>query len=1081
MSVRRPDKEAELGRLKGFQRAAAHHAFERLFTGEGSSGRFLVADEVGLGKTLIARGIMALAIDHMWDTVERIDMIYICSNASIARQNVRRLGFGALAAVERVTLLPVTAHDLEGSKLNFVAVTPGTSFELSSSLGIAKERRLLYHMMQALWPVQGTGPMNFLQGTSRNRDWWRESLKLFLDRNTISSELQARFHRTLEEADCEERASGECGLRARWEEACKSFQHYRRKWPRELRRTRRYLIAELRSLLAKSCIGALEPDLIILDEFQRFKHLLEPREGDEAAELARMLFEWQDESTDAQARVLLLSATPYKMYTLAQEAEEDDHYADFLRTVAFLQGDERQTQAFEQLLIGYRRELFQLAEGAAEGVRTICRSIEKELRLVMSRTERTLASGKRDGMLRTVPPRGLQLSPRDLVDFVRVKRVGREIGNGQVLNYWKSAPYLLSFLEGYQLDRNLEQAVDAPATGEMLGGLLDAARASFVDPADIERYKVVDPANARLRSLLTDMVDTELWRCLWLPPSNASYQPCGVYESTVGMTKRLVFSAWGVVPRVISALVSYEVERLAFTGEDRQVQNTPEARERRRPLLRFSRSDGRLAGMPVLGLIYPSSRLAELGDLREREGALLTRDEAIGRVQERIEEALQRLPAYAASAGAEDESWYWAAPILLDLQGKGSEQALDWWEDCGLASSWGNETESAADGGSDGEGGWASHFAEARALVRGDLELGRPPDDLASLLARLAIAGPGVAALRALWRVLPGADLFQPELRLAAARIGWGFRSLFNRPEATAIIRGPERKVPMWRMALDYAVDGCLGDVLDEYVHVLRELEGLFSASIAEAADGIAAAVLEATTLRTTQTTYRVLEEEEGSPVFQRRRFRGHYALRFGAEKTEEDAQAQRVDQVRTAFNSPFWPFVLASTSVGQEGLDFHAYCHAVVHWNLPANPVDLEQREGRVHRFKGHAVRKNAALAHGAEERQFPSDRDPWAALFERARAETRDDRGGLLPYWVYECEDGFQVERYVPALPYSRDQLRYEALQRSLAVYRMVFGQPRQDDLLAFLMKQVPDEVLKPLLDELRIDLSPLRQARG
>ena len=52
---------------------------------------------------------------------------------------------------------------------------------------------------------------------------------------------------------------------------------------------------------------------------------------------------------------------------------------------------------------------------------------------------------------------------------------------------------------------------------------------------------------------------------------------------------------------------------------------------------------------------------------------------------------------------------------------------------------------------------------------------------------------------------------------------------------------------------------------------------------------------------------------------------------------------------LRRAFNSPFWPFVLTSTSVGQEGLDFHLYCHAVVHWNLPSNPVDLEQREGRV------------------------------------------------------------------------------------------------------------------------------------
>lgn len=73
-----------------------------------------------------------------------------------------------------------------------------------------------------------------------------------------------------------------------------------------------------------------------------------------------------------------------------------------------------------------------------------------------------------------------------------------------------------------------------------------------------------------------------------------------------------------------------------------------------------------------------------------------------------------------------------------------------------------------------------------------------------------------------------------------------------------------------------------------------------------------------------------------------------------------------------------FWPFVLATTSVGQEGLDFHLYCHAVVHWNLPSNPVDMEQREGRVHRYKGYAVRKNLAtacrsraLANGAP--------DPW------------------------------------------------------------------------------------------------------
>lgn len=73
---------------------------------------------------------------------------------------------------------------------------------------------------------------------------------------------------------------------------------------------------------------------------------------------------------------------------------------------------------------------------------------------------------------------------------------------------------------------------------------------------------------------------------------------------------------------------------------------------------------------------------------------------------------------------------------------------------------------------------------------------------------------------------------------------------------------------------------------------------------------------------------------------------RGRFALRFGGEKADDGSERTRTNQVREAFNSPFWPFVVATTSVGQEGLDFHTYCHAVVHWNLPSNPVDLEQRE---------------------------------------------------------------------------------------------------------------------------------------
>jgi hypothetical protein len=55
------------------------------------------------------------------------------------------------------------------------------------------------------------------------------------------------------------------------------------------------------------------------------------------------------------------------------------------------------------------------------------------------------------------------------------------------------------------------------------------------------------------------------------------------------------------------------------------------------------------------------------------------------------------------------------------------------------------------------------------------------------------------------------------------------------------------------------------------------------------------------------------------------------------------------------------------------------------------------------------------------------------------------------------------------------SRDLERYENLRRSLAVYRMAFGQSRQDDLIAFLLSRMPLDQARSTADELRIDLAP------
>jgi hypothetical protein len=188
-------------------------------------------------------------------------------------------------------------------------------------------------------------------------------------------------------------------------------------------------------------------------------------------------------------------------------------------------------------------------------------------------------------------------------------------------------------------------------------------------------------------------------------------------------------------------------------------------------------------------------------------------------------------------------------------------------------------------------------------------------------------------------------------------------------------------------------------------------------------------------------------------------------------------------EHVRGAFNSPFWPFVLASTSVGQEGLDFHPYCHAVVHWNLPHNPVDLEQREGRVHRYKNHAVRKNLARRYGLGA--VSGATDPWERLFWLGARDRPPGTSDLVPFWVYPARDNrasaadngdvAKIERHVPALPLSREAEQIDALRRSLAVYRMVFGQPRQEELLAYLLERLGPERAQECLDKLRIDLSP------
>ncbi len=325
-----------------------------------------------------------------------------------------------------------------------------------------------------------------------------------------------------------------------------------------------------------------------------------------------------------------------------------------------------------------------------------------------------------------------------------------------------------------------------------------------------------------------------------------------------------------------------------------------------------------------------------------------------------------------------------------------------------------------------------------------------------------------------------GDALADSDVRIAAAAIAWSLRNLFNLPDVTALLRSTTPEEPYWRLVLRYCVNGNLQAVLDEYAHVLPEWLGLINRGPQETASRIAEAMQQAISLRAASYAVDEIRPENGDLLRERRRVRGRFAVRFGDDRSEEGSEVNRAAHARVAFNSPFWPFVLATTSVGQEGLDFHLYCHAVVHWNLPANPVDLEQREGRVHRYKGHAVRKNLAKACRGHALSS-SGSDPWQALFEAGEGMRIKGQSDLFPYWVFPLQDGAQIERYVPMLPLSREENRLEDLKRTLGAYRLVFGQPRQEDLIAFLRGRMTDKAISQLLEELRIDLTPPPWAGG
>jgi hypothetical protein len=1082
----RPDTFSALEGLKDFQRATVNYVFDR-FYGQNPTRRFLVADEVGLGKTLVARGVIARTIDHLWNDKQRIDVVYICSNADIARQNIDRLtipGCEKAAQATRLTLLPLHMHDLSRHRVNFVALTPATSFDQTGGGGRIDERVLLYWLLDRAWAVHGPRASLYVMQDYASTESFERGIEAF-DPSKLNEQIAKTFESALARQVKEEIASGKQSLRERFEGLRGIFCRSNSIATEDDTKLRTRWIGELRRLLARVCLATLEPDLIILDEFQRFKHLLE--ENSPAGELACDLFESQ---AGQGSRVLLLSATPYRGLSLHHETD-DDHYGDFLALVRFLENGA--AAGCKEILAEYRAALpaVMTPDGLAR-LRDAKLALQQRLQRVMSRTERFAPTSERGGMLLDAPSTDASLHTVDVRAFLGAQSVADAVEQGDVIEYWKSAPYLFNFMDNYALKQAFKEAPDQ----QQMLKLVRQFPETFLDLERARGYHPVEPANPRLRELLSETVDRGMWRLLWIPPSMGYYSPEGPFAAAdlATVTKRLVFSAWHMVPRAVASLVSYEAERRMMRAPSPRSPVTQEDWKKQRGLLRFGASEGRLTGLPLLLLVYPCLTFARDCDPRElARDAHLTAAEVRTRFATRIRALMDRLDIVSEPGKSTDDRWYWLAPMLLDYTSFPVE-AQAWWDRADLARMWAGVEDGEEDAG------WFNHVERAKRTLAvihrgqehlsahpGDLfsneeGLGLMPDDLFDVLALAASAAPATVALRAYARASRSDPALSLSLRDIAARTGRAFLTLFNHAEVIEAVRAEYPGEPYWQRVLDYAHGGGLQAVLDEYTHLLRESLGVAALPVDVIAGKIGDELIASLTIRAASLGI----DDVTAPRYAREiklnteRMRIRFAMRFGDDRADEEATAisdgaptgTRKERVRAAFNSPFWPFVVVSTSVGQEGLDFHHYCHAITHWNLPSNPVDLEQREGRIHRYKGHAVRKNVATAF-ASSALCDGDSDVWESAFRLGRAGRSAQENDLVPYWLFPGDA--KIERHVPALPFSREAERFYELRRSLAIYRMVFGQSRQEDLMTYLLAQIPENERAVIVSELKIDLTP------
>jgi type III restriction/modification enzyme restriction subunit len=1017
-----------------FQEAAVQLICERL-TDRSGSRRFLLADEVGLGKTIVARGV----VEELLRRKRGLDVVYLCSNAEIAEQNRKRLDPAAQRPLRRVTELAYGTP--ERRDLRVFSFTPGTS--LSAGTGLAWERRLLLYVVFRVLrqDIRKGNWRAFFRCGAGEESWMRDTRF-----RALSAEFHRKLSRSFQQLVAQEWRrkvqlfGGDVAPADVLERDVQAFRHT----DPESRRRRNQLVAALRVGVQRVALDDLSPDLVILDEVQRFRSVLQ--EADSVESIAARLFR-------KGAAVLILSATPYRMLSLDHEGGE--HYRDFLDTVKFLfekRGDE-EVRALSHDLESFRKRLEEgsfVTEADAKLLELRSR-LELRLRKVISRTERTWYIEEHGKGVEEVLPSGKGFAiPRveELTDFIRLRRylLDKVETTQHITEYWKSCPAPFTFM-----DAQYAAMAAARTSGEpMPPGLVAPAR----------KLCALSGRSLRFR-MLNDLVfgrANDRWKYLWARPSYTYYED--QFFGEADPRKVLVFSGWRFVPKAIALLTSNEAEQ-RIRPNGRTWTDDDQAPLRFTDKGSFHVFDVCCPSPALAGIIEPAALATEVRTAKhllayaERavKAALAKADIEVGETSSAsVWEMVARLEA-ARTPNLFDAMYGSRAYMGTDTTERFREHVDEFAE-------WGGAT--------------------------GVLRISR---ERLRHLAEIVAFSPASCLLRALWSMYPEVRGAVPPGIVDLCFTG--LRTFFNKRQVRAIVEDAAPRKGYARSVLRYCELAHFQATADEYVFLLKEV--LQRGDAVDAAEHLGRVLGIGTGTPNINRTIRLANGEERlhrAPLARR----SHFALAFGEDVRGEQGSPlegsfeSRKTAVREAFNSPFWPFVLATTSVGQEGLDFHLFCRDIVHWNLPSNPVDLEQREGRINRRDGHAVRRSIArdwpLARVEKLARGPRD-NTWRRVFSVIEQDPSPQqyKHGLYPHWVYDAVAGpsERIRRHLFFHENSQDARRYEDLKERLAIYRLVFGQPRQQDLLDGIQHRIEIEGdltdLHRRLTRYMINLSPVR----